>query len=179
MAALVSLADLKTHIEAELADAALQRLLDAAEQTVEQRFGDVTSQVDEFVVDHDMFPDGRDKSVVLTREAGSIATVTEQLFSDTADTLAADDYDLRGLVLERLNTGTNPRSRWGHRVTVTYAPFDDTSQRIPVIINLVKLELAYRALGAEKAGDYSMTAREYHKERESILGALIRGLNFA
>ncbi len=124
-------------------------------------------------------PDGRDRSVVLTREAASITSVTEQLFNDTADTLAANDYDLRGLVLERLQTGTNPRGKWGHRIIVTYVPYDDTSQRIPVEVNLVKLELAYRGLSSEKAGDYRMDSREYYKERESILGALKRGLNFA
>lgn len=177
--ALLTLVQLKEHIEAELADDALQRLLDAAEQTVEERFGVVTLQVDKYVVDDSLYPEGRDQSVILTREAGSITTVTEQLFSAAADTLAADDYDLRGLLLERLDTGTNPRQKWGHRVIVTYVPFDDSSQRIPVIVNLVKLELAYRGQKSEKAGDYNMDSREYHKERESILGALKRGLNFA
>jgi hypothetical protein len=177
--ALLTLAQLKEHVEAELADDALQRLLDAAEQTVEQRFGAIATQVDEYVVNEDQYPEGRDKAVALTREASSITSVTEQMFSADPDTLAADDYDLRGLVLERLDTGTNPRGKWGHRVVVTYVPFDDTSQRIPVIVNLVKLELAYRGLSAEKAGDYSMTARQYHQERESILGALKPGLNFA
>lgn len=177
--ALLTLEKLKEHIEAELADDALQRLLDAAEQTVEERFGVVTVQVDEYVVDDNSYPDGRDGSVILTRKAGSITTVTEQLFSAAADTLAADDYDLRGLILERLDTGTNPRQKWGHRVIVTYVPFNDTAQRIPVIVNLVKLELAYRGLKSEKAGDYNMDSRQYHQERESILGALKKGLSFA
>lgn len=177
--ALLTLVQLKEHVEAELADAALQHLLDAADQTIEERFGAITAQVDEYVVDDNQYPDGRDQSVVLTRKAPSITTVTEQLFNDTPDTLATDDYDLRGFLLERLDTGTNPRGKWGHRVVVTYIPFDDTKQRIPVEVNLVKLELAYRGLSSEKAGDYTMDAREYHRERESILGALKRGLNFA
>lgn len=177
--ALLTLVQLKEHIEAELADAALQRLLDAAEQIVAERFGAIAAQVDEYVVTDHQYPEGRDKSVILTREASSITSVTEQMFSAAADTLAADDYELRGFLLERLDTGTNPRGKWGHRVVVTYVPFDDTKQRIPVEVNLVKLELAYRGLSAEKAGDYSMSARKYHEERESILGALKPGLSFA
>jgi hypothetical protein len=179
VATIISLAELKEHIEAELADDALQRLLNAADQAVAERYGAIAQQVDEYVVDKDQFPDGRDKSLTLTRKASTITTVTEQLFNDTADTLAADDYDLRGDLLERLETGTNPRGRWGHRIIVTYVPFDDTAQRIPLVVDLVKLELAYRGLSSEKAGDYRMDSREYNKERESILGSLEPGLNFA
>lgn len=179
MALLISLAELKTHIEAELADAALTQLLNAADQAVIQRYGAISSQVDEYVIDSDAYPDGRDKYVVLTRKPASITSITEQMFSGDADTLAADDYDWRGLMVERLADGTNGRNRWGHRVVVTYVPYDDTHQRIPVIVNLVKLELAYRGLQAEKAGDYSMTATDYRQERERILGSLAPGADFA
>lgn len=177
--ALLTLAQLKEHIEAELADDALTRLLNGADQAVEQRYGAIATQVDEFVVSFDLYPNGRDKYVNLTRQVSSITSVTEQLYGGDADTLAADDYDLRGRSLERLNSGTNSRNVWGHRVVVTYVPYDDTNQRIPVIVDLVKIELGYRGLHAERASDYSMTAAEYQKERESILGALGLGLNFA
>lgn len=178
MTVISALADLRTNVESGLADAALTRLWYDAEELVEQRFGAVDSQVDEFVVDDVAYPFGRDKLLTLTRPVVSITSITEQWFDDSATTLASDDYDQRRRILERLDSGTNPQTYWGHRVIVTYVPVDQTNRRVGVVIDLVKLQERYEGVKSEKVGDYQMTAPDYERERNQILARLGTGMPF-
>lgn len=162
-------AQLGEHIEHDLSDNALQRLNDAETAEILRRFGSVTTATE-------LLPGGT-RRLILKQKLGSdgITSVTETV--GTTDTiLAADDYRLwyGGAMLERLDDGTNPRSRWGNRVSVVYVPENRLAQRRLVLINLVKLAIEYRGLKSEGvgAGDYSMTVLEYNAERENLLRSL-------
>lgn len=173
MANLLSTAELREHIETDLLDAALGRLNESADFRVIERAGPVASETESFIIfKPNDYPDGRDRVLTLERSPGVITSISEQLFDNTPVILSVDDYSVIGDQLERLNDGTNPRFYWGHRVIVVYAPVDNTTVRKGVIIDLVKLEVAYQGVASEKAGDYSMSAPEYLKAREAVLDAL-------
>lgn len=181
MANLLSNAEVKQHVETDLVDDAVTRLNDDADATVIDRFGPLDTDMEQFFVDSRDYPNGRDKFINLSRKPASIATITEQFFDNTPTTLSADDYELVGSQLRRLDTGTNPGTVWGHVVNVTFVPDDTTKTRKVVIIDLIKLEVEYRGLETEWAGDYKMQAPAvgYHAAKEEILKRLVSRLGFA
>jgi hypothetical protein len=172
--ALLTVAQVRAHVETDLADEALERLIDDADAEIIDRAGAVDEQTDE------MHGVELATALCLSRRASEITEVVETVSEDET-TLAADDYSLRagGLFLDRLSTGTNGRSTWGDSVVVTYTPVDRTARRTRVLIDLVKLSVQYNALRSESVGDYSATSAEYETERERLLGRLREGLPFA
>lgn len=168
MPTLVSATELKTHVPTGLADAALDRILDDAEEMVIKRHGPLAS------VAETRQPARLVDTVYLSRKASSITTVAE-LVDETVTALAADDYELVGdRRLRRLDTGTNGREFWGDRVVVTYVPEDDTNRRVMVIIDLARLAIEYRAATADSLADYSRSHVDYERERNRILRRLGR-----
>ncbi len=162
--ALLTLAKVRTHVETGLVDTALQRIMDAAEQDIDQRHGAVASQVDDLP--------GGTLNIFTTRPIDSVTSVVETV-GDTDTTLASTDYKQRhGTQLERLDTGTTARQTWGDRVLVTYVPTDTTSRRIGAYIKLIKLEIEYSGLDNSKDGDFSSKNLDYATEREKILSGL-------
>lgn len=168
---MISVADLREHLETDLVDGAVARLIDDAEKEIDEQHGQLATQTDEFQGEVTA------NALFLTRIATGITTVTEEIKSGgtyTATVLAADDYELkfRGRQLRRLVDGTNPRSTWGDTVTVIYVPQDDKERRARMTVDLVKLAVAFNALDSEKIGDYSMKAARYEATRQDILNRL-------
>ena len=179
MATLLTIADVRTHVETDLTDPALTRLNDDADATVIERFGPLDTDTEQFFVNSGDYPNGRDKFINLSRKPANVTSITEQFFDNAATVLSADDYELVGSQLRRLDTGTNPGTVWGHVVNVVFVPYDTTKTRKVVIIDLIKLEVEYRGLSSEAAGDYKMSAPKYHDEKEAILKRLAPRLGFA
>jgi len=173
-ATLLTTTQLQEHLQSDLSDDALQRLLDSEESEIIRRYGAHAAA-------NAMLAGGGDR-LVLPRQTASITTVIETV-SDEDTTLSANDHRLwHDAVLERLDTGDNPRDEWGDRVTVTYVPEDRAAQRKLALVQLCKLAAAYEGLASEGVGgsDYSMTALDYRRERERLLAALRpRGIVFA
>ncbi len=171
MGTLMVVKEVRNHVETGLVDDALERIMDSVEEDIDQEFGAVASQVDDL--------EGKTKSIFMTRPIGSITSIMETV-GTTDITLATNDYKRRhNSQIDRLNTGTNSRNKWGDRVLVTYVPVDDTKRRQMVYIRLIELALKYNALKGENSGDYSSTSAEYEKERLGILRGLRRGGFFA
>jgi len=166
-ATLLTPAQLREHVETDLSDGALQRILDSEEAEIVGRYGAHATASEMLAGDHKPL-------LILARDAASITAITETV-ADVDTALAADDYRLwPGGRLERLSDGTHPASTWGDRVAVTYVPADQVAQRSLVLVNLCKLALEYRGLKSEAigSGDYQMTAQEYNAERNRLLGSL-------
>lgn len=164
--ALLTVVQVRQNVESGLHDDALQRVMDAAEQDIDQKFGALATQVDDM-------PGGL-KSFWTTRPIGTITSVIETI-GTTDTTLDTNDYIKRHTTqLDRLNTGTNARFLWGSRVKVTYVPVSDESRRIDVYLRLIKLDLEYSGLDSSKDGDFSSKTLNYSSERERILSALER-----
>ena len=173
----LSVAELQTHLETDLTDPAIQRLIDDAEAEIEERIGPLATQTDE------IHGEILAQSIYLTRKASVITTVTEEVKSGMAYTstvLAADDYELHfsGRQLRRLSTGTNPAGTWGDTVTVVYVPISDAARRLVITIDLVKVAVAFNALDSEKVGDYSSKSVAYEATRTALINRL-RSWGFA
>jgi hypothetical protein len=172
--ALLTVAQIRAHIDTDLTDEALGRLIDDADEEIIGWAGAADEETD--TMRHCELAN----VLFLSRRGSEVSEVIEQI-GDDETTLDPDDYRLRnnGTQIERLGTGTNPRSTWGEIVTVTYAPVDRTARRVRVLIDLVRLAVQYSALKSESVGDYSASSAEYEAEREKILGRLREGLSFA
>jgi len=170
---LVTLAQMREHIETDLSDTELQRVIDAAEQEIVDHFGAHTTQTDETTENR------LSTHLFLTRPASSITTVTETLIVDgvrTETVLSSDDYRLSsdGWRIHRLSDGTNPRTTWGDEVTIQFTPSDETDKREGVLIRLVKLDVQFNGLDADRIGDYSRQQQNYIKNRNAALQSLSR-----
>lgn len=172
--AILTVSELREHVNTDLGDDALQRLLDAAEWAIVNRAGAVGARTE--------IASGGYLFLPLSRPAASITSVVETVGgSDT--TLATDDYliGLGEMLVERLSTGTNSRSSWGDRVTVVYVPVDDEAIRIEVQIALCQLALNYQpGLAEETIGEWTErftnnSAWSNQAERDSILERLAIG----
>lgn len=175
---LITPAVLREHLETDLVDDALERVIDSEEAEIVSRYGAHVTQVDALR--------GRGPHVYLTRPAASITTVTEQAqTSTTVTTLASDDYrkwpTSNTRYLERVTNGTNPSALWEDIVTVTYVPQDETAERTRVLIDLCKLAIAYQGYDSQRMGDYQESVKNYPEMREALLAQLgqSRGLVFA
>lgn len=161
---LLTVAELKEHVSTGLSDSALRRYLDAGEAEI-VRFSGAIATATEYHV-------GGGSTVPLDRAASSITSVDELASDGTVSTsLAADDYRLAadGYVVERLQTGTNPRATWYGRVKVTYTPTDDTDARIIDLVDLVKLQLAYEGVASHSEDAFSAEQGDYEAQRLAIL----------
>ncbi len=167
---LMSLPEVRQNIETGLLDAALQRIMDAVEQDIDQRHGAVDSQVDDL--------EGGLKSIWTTRPILTITSIVETVI-ETDTTLAADDYETRhNRQLDRLDSGTNARTRWGDRVKITYVPIDTTARRITVYLKLILLDIMYSGLDNSREGDFASSGLDYYTERGKILSGLSEPGNF-
>jgi len=184
----LSLGEARAHIETDLNDDALQLLIDDAEAEITEQVGALASQVDIFTNEESsmQFFYARETDglyVFLARKASSISSIVEKVrwgAGYLTQTLAADDYLLRenNRVIERLASGTNPRTMWGNVVTVTYVPQDDTIRRKAVTIDIVKLEIAYNGVQSERVGNYSSSSKDHMLERNQLIQRL-RSWSFA
>lgn len=171
MPPLITTAVARAHIETDLVDAALQRLIDDADAEIVERFGshagNLTEELERGSAGRFIFPSRRVVAVVTLNE---YALRSE----DATVLLAANDYRIlnNGRMVERLSSGTNPRSTWGERVVLVYSSSDQTARRTRVEIDLVRLAAKYEALKSEQIGDYGATHQEYRRERDALLSVL-------
>jgi hypothetical protein len=180
--ALLTTAEIREHVETDLTDSALQRVLDAEEQQIIYYCGEHQSQNDRFVNSHDK------RVLYPNRRVDSITKVTEYIYPEpnfvgtpTETELSANDYELvdNGRRIDRLPQGDNGRTYWGDIVVVEYTPYDDQKRRKVALIDLVKLSLLNTGALSEDLPDYSFKRPEdIQTERERILFGL-RGRWFA
>jgi len=163
--ALLTVTQLREHVESDLPDAALERILDAEDAEIVRRFGALASESEELA--------GDARLLFLRRHAAAVTTVTEtEADNATVTTLAANDFrQWGGGILERLATGDHPRAAWGPVVTVAYTPEDDSTERTHVLIQLCQLAARYTGAQHESVGqgDYAVTLPDYRRERERLL----------
>ena len=166
-ATLLTVTELRQHVETDLLDAALQRYLDANETEIIRRYGPHATATETLR--------GGSAWLLLSRDALSITAVTETVL-ETATTLAADDYELwhGGASLWREQDGTHTRWAWGDEVTVVYVPVDTSAQRTAVLVKLCVLDVQYSGLKSESigGGDHGETTADYPTERERLLRSL-------
>ena len=167
--AILDVDQLRLFVTTSLDDAALQILLNATEAEIVAYAG-ATGAITEQI-------DGRYGHLILSRPAYTVTSITETV-GTTVTKLAADDYRIRadGYYLERLNTGTNRRSRWHGLVTVTYTGSSQDDVRKLVQVDLIRLDISSDSnLRSQTIGDFSETFandRPASVQRDEILERL-------
>lgn len=157
--------ELRLFVSSTVDDAALQVLIDAAYDEIE----DVapSTPVNELIRVHGDL-------LMLAYEVSSIVAIIED-----GVTLAADDYEVRssGRTLRRLVTGTHPAYAWRGTVDVSYVPEADTATRKRVQLALVKLDLAFSpGLASQTIGTWTeayVAGKPYAEQRSDILASLV------
>lgn len=166
----LDLSIVRQHVETGLVDAALTRLMEDAVEEVEARFG-TDDPVTETIRTSG-------EKIVLRRAAQSITSVSTIASDGSATALDPSEYELNGRVLERLSGGVisydwvthyDAPEGWDAKVRVVYVPVPEATLRDRVALDLIRLAVQYQALQTQKVGDYSMSAVDYHNERERIL----------
>lgn len=174
---ILSATELRTHLETDLGDTALDRLGSAAEQLIIREAGDITELTE--VLNEQGYPRGRERTIYLARTITSITSIKErEHFDDAQITLSADDYRQEGdRALVRLREGTNPRLFWAPHTEIIYVPVVDSDLRKTVQINLVKLAVMYSGSQRERQGDFDFWHHDYAKETRGLLAQLNNSKN--
>lgn len=172
MARIITVADLREHVETDLPESAIQRLIDDADQLVIDTYGAHGPAVQT----DDLYVDDGSEYVFPQRPVDAVTTVTEYTSETTSKVLDPTDYRLlhNGQSMLRLRNGTNPAVGWGYRVVVAYViTTAENPRRRGVVIDLVRLSINHSSgLRSERAGDYSVSYGNSEKERSKILRRL-------
>lgn len=167
------------HIETDLGDDAIDRLIDDAVAAIDERVGTTAEQT--------VTLRGGDRYIFLPQPITDAADISEIVERHGASEFTLDTDDWRwigGRQVERLGSNDSP-TWWGWvsgfacDIVVTYTPRADGDRRDRVTIDLVRLALQHNALGSERAGDYSSSSVEYQRERERIISELVPKVAFA
>ena len=161
---LITVGQLREHVETDLSDDALERLVDSADAEMIRAFGPHDGELSVLVA-------GRGYRIWLPRPAKSITEIGEWAGWETpgdADPVSADKYSLEhgGRTIFRTD------APFMTNVQITYTPIADNPRRTQALIDLVKLELEYRGLNTERVGSYSVTYMDHDKKRQRILTRL-------
>ena len=165
---LLTVAQLREHVETSLPDAALERILASAEQAIATWAGPLELDEDDIVADvtERVWAPGR-ALLRLHQLPTAIVSVTD--VHDGIETpLDPSAYRLAGRLLRRLGERT-----WGEWTTVTYTPTDDSAVRRSVIVQLCQLELNVQpGMASQGAGGWSESYRTYLRQRDELLRAI-------
>lgn len=170
MPTILTVDEIRDHIETGLVDDALVRLIENADQEIIDRLGALASHTD--VLSGEGLP-----VLLLSRKASAITSVTEKIF-DTDYALGASDYTLLadGYTLRRLQGTTYPFPTWRGVQTVVYVPIGGASgelaARKKLLVDLVMLDVAYDATASNALGDVSRTALDHAMERNALFAGM-------
>lgn len=163
--ALLTVSEIREHVETDLGDTALARVVDAADEEIIDRLGVLASATEVL--------DATGVLLHLARKATAITSVVERIYEDDY-TLATNDYQLLsdGFRVQRLQGTNYPSLTWRGRVTISYTPKDETISRKQLLVDLVKLQLQYSGNKSEAIGSASIQRADYAKEKDSLFNTL-------
>lgn len=160
---LLSIQQIRDALETGLPDTALEVLVDEADQQITSRYGPHSGEVIETTTPHlDL--------VFLGRQSASISEVRQfELYELPAagEEVAASSYRVlnNGWVLSR-------PLLWRPQVQVTFTPADTSGLRKGVLLDLVRLALAYDAYASSSVGNVQVRNLNRRRETGNILSRL-------
>jgi hypothetical protein len=165
---LLTVAQLREHVETSLPDAALERILAAAGQAIatwavpldldeDDAVGDVTERV---------WAPGR--PFLRLHQVPTASTSVTDVHDGIETLLDPSGYRLVDRYLRRLG-----ERAWGEWTTVVYTPTDDSAVRRTALVQLCQLELNVQpGMAAQGAGPWSETYGAYLRQRNELLRAI-------
>ena len=160
---LLTLAEVREHVETGLSDDALDRLISAADAEIISYAG-AHDDGEEIV--------GRINTNgvrgFMPRVAASVSQVEDRTGDSTWVVRSTDTYELThgGRIIESL------KSRFHHEIRATFLPVSTEGQRRLALIQLVKLDTQFNALSSENDATYATASVNYASERSRILSRL-------
>ena len=160
MSDLLSVTQLRAHIETALSDDALGQLRDAKQALIVKWAGPAGSLSEtHWCHGMDLLP--------LKREPASVTSVTD--VSEGREWPLADgtDYLVRGAALWRTH------GVWGEYTTVVYEPADDGAERIATLVQLIKLAINFEpGFSTQSEGQWTEGYATYLAQQNMLLRAL-------
>ena len=157
---LLTLAEVREHLETDLSDEALERLVDAADYDIIAVAGphDGARTVE---------LNGNSCELLMPWPVFSIASVEESYHFSDYETVSADDYSLayNGRVLIH-------KTGWKPRVKVEYTPQATNAKRVTALLQLVALLIEYSPFSNQSDGVYSQSRLTYASERNRMLNSV-------
>lgn len=163
-ATLLTTDELLEHVESDLGDDALQRILDSEEGEIVRRYGTLGTVTEQRL--------NAGPLIVLSQRAASITSVS---YFDAYTEYPIPPIGGDATQYYRLANGsTLELFGWSayDRLTITYVPEDTTEQRRVVLIALCKLALAYSGYSNQNDPSGGENPLDYTREREALLRTL-------
>ncbi len=162
MPTLLDVDEVREHVESDLTDTALTRLIEDADAEIIARLGAVATATEV------RSGDGLTR-LPLNRVATAVTSVVMRV-GQTDYALGTDDYVLvyNGRMIERRQGSTYPDLIWHGTMTVVYVPRDETTRRTRLLIDLVKLAVNYDGMKSADIGDARTSPLDYKTERDNL-----------
>jgi hypothetical protein len=163
--------DVRERVGTDLSETAVQRVLDAAESSVERSAGNADAETEQMDATNSA-------KLTVSRRSVSVTSVAERTrHSSDEVTLSSNDYRKIGAItFLRLNSGDNPASFWGKEVTVVYVPEVDSELRERVTLDLCMYAIEHSSFDREKKGaDWEGEQKDYRARRRASLAQLHEG----
>lgn len=155
---MITTADLRAHIETDLSDAELQKVIDA-ETAYLEAYAPSGTIVEEPVYEN------ADRVLRLKRPAASVTLVRQRASDFTYTTIDASEYRVTA------DGDVERQTYWPDGIEITYVADDDTDLRESIIIDLCVLRLRYQSGLNQSMGDFSVSGsgQEIDRERARIM----------
>jgi hypothetical protein len=166
---LLTVDELREHVETALPDTALERILASCELAITQWAGPLVIDPHELTVeDVTESVNAPGRTLLLLRQAPTAVTGVVDIAGGIESGVDPSDVRIEGRYLRRLGMAS-----WGERTVVTYTPTDDSAIRRTVLIQLVQLELNVQpGMASQGAGPWSETYGKYLRQRNELLRAI-------
>ena len=170
---LLTVAEVKEHVETGLSDIALGRLIDAQDAYIRRMVGP-HDPATTMAYERDILPGMR--RFWLPRIASSVDTVEDRYLFESAWTVREETtYYLSG------GGRSVSLNHWGwdvpfrEVVRVTFTPVPENAERTQALIDLVRLEAQDTGLQSETDDTFEYIAKDKVKARQEIIAPLKRG----
>ena len=165
---LLTVDELREHVETALPDTALERILASCELAITQWAGPLTFDEDGQVEDVTEPVNAPGRTLLLLRQAPTAVASVVDIQRGIESDVDATDVRIEGRYLRRL-----AMALWGDQTVVTYTPTDDSAIRRTVLIQLVQLELNVQpGMASQGAGPWSESYGKYLRQRNELLRAI-------
>ncbi len=166
--ALLTVAELREHVESALPDTALERLLAGCELAIAQWAGPLSFDEDGHVVEVVDVARAPGRALLRLRQAPATVFSVLDIHGGVESELEPSAYRVEERYLRRLGDGV-----WGEWTRVTHAPVDDSAVRRTVLIQLVQLELNVQpGMASQGVGPWSESYGKYLRQRNELLRAI-------
>jgi hypothetical protein len=165
---LLTVAELREHVETSLPDPALERILASGELAIAQWAGPLELDGDDQVLPVTETVRAPGRTLLRLHQVPVAVSAVVDVQGGVETELGPDEHRVEDRYLRRLGT-----ARWGERSVVSYTPTDDSAVRRTVLVQLCQLELNVQpGMASQGAGPWSESYGKYLRGRNELLRAI-------